>query len=471
MAATALIGRSEVYYWRLTLWTTHKLNSGTASERVDAVRRLAKKGGEAALRALGEALRQWDYDDVRLNAAVALANLSLTSAMQPLLDAVLVETNPVVCQAETEALYRLGYFQSESPLLAVLVKTEQFASGDMKALIQKLRIKQELLQQETQSRRRDEDATRTLRDLVDRCLIGDALARTELARLQLPESVELLIEAFQRQRDGHFIKAALKQIGNLSVEPLLRALHQTKHYHQRRDIVEALGELADKRSLEPVLEILMDPHSTLRESAARAAIRIDPRAAEEYLIVSIDDVKGPASTCIELLGEMRSLAAIQPLIRIVQNGILVSRPLIRVSLEALVNIGSDLPVSVLTEKLERSSDEWATVRYMSMRDVEVVSLAVQSLRKLLVANLQTISLADLHSLAELRDITCRYDESISTPGGDPDQPEDRGYTVSKTYMVTCKSVREIAQTERRRRAGNSDSSLNHTQTDVRQERL
>jgi len=89
----------------------------------------------------------------------------------------------------------------------------------------------------------------------------------------------------------------------------------------RSAAADALGEIKDPRAVEPLIDMIKDPHRDVREEAARSLGKIKDRRAVEPLIFVVrndKDVKGPA---IWSLGEIGDPRAVDVLISVLKGEI------------------------------------------------------------------------------------------------------------------------------------------------------
>ncbi len=101
------------------------------------------------------------------------------------------------------------------------------------------------------------------------CGLGDACGINE---------VELLLQDLKDQSKGVRWRAseALVQIGPASVEPLIVALTDDDPDVQMR-AARSLGDLGDKRALEPLKRTLKDKNPDVRDAAGKAIDKIERR--------------------------------------------------------------------------------------------------------------------------------------------------------------------------------------------------
>ena len=97
------------------------------------------------------------------------------------------------------------------------------------------------------------------------------------------------------------------------VKGLIRALQYEKSCSVRRDAAVALGEIKDKRAVEPLISALGDGDRDVREASAKALINIG-RPAVDFLIKALDsDDSNVRKEAVKVLGEIKDERAIEPL--------------------------------------------------------------------------------------------------------------------------------------------------------------
>ena len=127
---------------------------------------------------------------------------------------------------------------------------------------------------------------------------------------------------------GEQVSLILKQIGEPAVDLLISALDsksQTMSLAGREKVVTILGEIGDKKAVEPLIK-LASKHTEdfITCEAVRALGDIGSCKAVEALIAILEDDKTEACPHLRLracqaLGKLRDPRAIEPLIRILEN--------------------------------------------------------------------------------------------------------------------------------------------------------
>lgn len=185
-----------------------------------------------------------------------------------------------------------------------------------------------------------------------------ALSIPNIGKLKGRRDVEGLIKAL-----GHKVERvrahAAEALGEIkdkrAVEPLIEAL---KDEGVRNSATTALGRIEDKRALEPLIKVLReDPNKFVRGSAAYALGRIKDKKAVEPLMEALLDkdsyVRKGAAVALGNIGDKKS---VEPLIRTLED----EDPYVRSSAAlALGKIGDERVVELLKKILE---DKYENVR-------------------------------------------------------------------------------------------------------------
>lgn len=155
----------------------------------------------------------------------------------------------------------------------------------------------------------------------------------------------------------------LGEIGNKrAVEPLIDALRDADCTVQW-GAAEALGKIGDKKAVEPLITTLKTEDEYLRERAAEALGEIGDARAVEPLIGALNDKdEGVRSSAAEALGKIGDVRAVEPLINALKDEDWYARCNVA---EALGEIGDKRAIEPLTAALNdkdgyvRSSAETA----------------------------------------------------------------------------------------------------------------
>ncbi|MCK4736590.1 MAG: HEAT repeat domain-containing protein [Methanophagales archaeon] len=87
------------------------------------------------------------------------------------------------------------------------------------------------------------------------------LFKPDVEKLEKKKDVQGLIKALQYKKDRDVRGAAAKALGNIrdkrAVEPLVQAL-KDEYLRVRRGVAETLGKIGDKRAVEPLIHAFGD---------------------------------------------------------------------------------------------------------------------------------------------------------------------------------------------------------------------
>ena len=211
--------------------------------------------------------------------------------------------------------------------------------------------------------------------IADRLQLSQAKVETYLDdRYQLPDSPSL----------GRLPVEVLAKAGKPAVKPLIGALSSDDPL-VRRQAVDALGRIGDRRAVEPLIGTLKDRDSLIRSQAVQALGRIkdpqavtplaavlsskeqqshvrmsaaealgaigDPRAVEPLILALRDEHWGVRSRAAQALGRLKDPRAVAPLIGALQE----KEAAVRANAaEALGTMGDRRAVKPLTAALQDS---------------------------------------------------------------------------------------------------------------------
>jgi HEAT repeat protein len=164
----------------------------------------------------------------------------------------------------------------------------------------------------------------------------------ELRRIKNPRTIKYLIKVLDDEDENvrNITTQALAELGEAAVEPLLESLVSNENGHQAAiralgqiwgliDLIKlggsnqkdqagaarALGELKDKRIVEPLIATLKDSDEEVRLEVVKALGNLrDSRAVESLITVLKNHDKEVRSRAAEALGEQRNIQALEPLI-------------------------------------------------------------------------------------------------------------------------------------------------------------
>ncbi|RKY41050.1 MAG: hypothetical protein DRP85_07295, partial [Candidatus Makaraimicrobium thalassicum] len=196
------------------------LNDGVDIYRREAAVALGNIGDKRAVEALIEALKD-ENDEVRRYAARALGKISDERAAEPLVQA-LKDEDLRVRESAAEALRKIGWIPGNET-----EKAEYYVGLKRWHQVSK---------------------------------IGNAAIPALIRELKDPSS-------------ARFARRILVKIGKPAMSFLISEL-KNEDKHVRKDAAEALGDIGDKRAVEPLIQALKDEDPNVRESAAEALRKI-----------------------------------------------------------------------------------------------------------------------------------------------------------------------------------------------------
>jgi HEAT repeat protein len=169
-----------------------------------------------------------------------------------------------------------------------------------------------------------------------------------------PEVIRALNGPDEEEREE-----AARSLGELKdrrgVEPLLTALYDQSRY-VRREAAKALGSIGDMRAIPPLLDAMKDDDRYAREGAAEGLALFGKKAVVP-LLNSMDDpdwhVRFGAVVALRIIGDSR---AVQPLVRALRDE---NRFVRREAVKALGRLGGDAAREPLARAL---NDEDSSVR-------------------------------------------------------------------------------------------------------------
>jgi HEAT repeat protein len=115
---------------------------------------------------------------------------------------------------------------------------------------------------------------------------------------------------------------AYRFAGKDDVEGLIKILKDSKDKFARWEAAEALGEIGDKRAVDPLIEALNDKKPLIRWKAAEALGEIKDKRAVDPLIEALkgeDEDWCVRKTAAEALGKIGDKRAVEPLIEALKD--------------------------------------------------------------------------------------------------------------------------------------------------------
>jgi len=170
----------------------------------------------------------------------------------------------------------------------------------------------------------------------------------------------ILMEALSDE-DPSERKTAVISLGELadtrSVDALIEALFNEKELPIKLHIEEALGKIGDNRAVEPLIEILQDENHEVRQMGAETLGKLgDPRAIDALAKALYDTEASVRGNAVLALDKLRANSAVPSLISLVKDE---SSSVRKTVVETLGNFGDKSAFDALVEAL---NDDDATVR-------------------------------------------------------------------------------------------------------------
>jgi HEAT repeat protein len=115
----------------------------------------------------------------------------------------------------------------------------------------------------------------------------------------------------------------LIHMGTSAVEPLLEVLQDENSSTLHRECIKVLGEIRDKRAVEPLLTVLNNKEISLREEAVKALGQIGDQKVVKQLISILQNEKNSKlrGQTIRALGSIKDKRAVEPLLEALQREI------------------------------------------------------------------------------------------------------------------------------------------------------
>jgi HEAT repeat protein len=330
------------------------LKDQDSNVRKAAVQALGKKGNTLVVDSLIAALKDKDIN-VREATVKALGKIGDSRAVEPLISAMLISTideMKISTETAVRALVEIGQPAIEPlmdvlqtqrnslDLLYVVRKGKTIILGSHEAimevltnigqpaldfLISALKVKNWKVQQ---------SAAEALGKIGDKRAIDPLIEALEdknvqrkaveaLGELRASRAVEPLIALLKVQSINDFdndIVVALTEIGQPAVDHLIAGLKDINR-NVRGEVTKALGEIKDKRAVDPLIEVaIYDNDSWVRETAVEALGKLgDSRIADSFIPILMDKDSNVRKAAVEALGVMGNNNAIDPLIPLLKD--------------------------------------------------------------------------------------------------------------------------------------------------------
>jgi len=204
-------------------------------------------------------------------------------------------------------------------------------------------------------------------------------APPDIEELKSNQDVEGLIKALGYKSEDYLIPNnaafALVEIGEPAVEPLIDAL-KNENIDIRQRAAFALGNIGDKRAVEPLIEALND--ELVRSNAATALGKIGDARAVEPLIEAFKDeyekVQQKVSGAIDVTGAIAEIGepAVEPLIATLKNE---NSQVRNIAVDTLIKIGDTSAIEPLIEVLNKYNDKNIAEDFLNCGNVQLEEAA------------------------------------------------------------------------------------------------
>lgn len=125
------------------------------------------------------------------------------------------------------------------------------------------------------------------------------------------KTIELTMELLKENKDDVTREFAIGLLGKLKAKnsvPILIELAKDKNFIRRYVIFSALGEIQDESAIDAIIEALKDEKEDVRKYAARALIKIGPKAVPKMMEHYKQEDENTKGYLIRAFGELRNNA-------------------------------------------------------------------------------------------------------------------------------------------------------------------
>lgn len=322
--------------------------------------------------------------NIRIAAATALGNLKVAIAVEPLVIAIQEDQNLDVKRAAAISLGKIGDSRALEPLLSAYSKGDL---SDDRAVVEALEhigdvraIKIMLPQYE--------NILRFPNHHPDNTVVMNRTMKTLLERYR-EEAIPMLINCWKEEHKslyGDIACRLLVEIGSPSVLPLIYSLGK-KDKLVRKYAAEALGEIGDKRAVEPLIGVLEKCKDGCfgRSEVIKALGKLRDVRAVKILIPILSENNLDIKCAVEALGNICDSSAVDALIGALVNH-LEDTTILRYISDSLGKIGDTRAVMPLIDILTKPKkvDELLIGAVADalgeLRDVRAVKPLINALR-------------------------------------------------------------------------------------------
>jgi HEAT repeat protein len=344
-----------------------------------------------------KALNDQKYSSIRMNAAVALGQVSDTGAVESLITA-LNDKDSKVGKAAVSALGQIGDTRAVEALLIIAVRHKDWRVGE--AAVSAL------------SQIGDTRAVEALLIIAVKAILLKEQATKALVQIGMPAIGRLSLALKDKDADVRQVAAkVLGEIGNTrAVEPLIFALKDSDSA-VRIVAIQSLGKIGDAHAVQPLIDALKDEVANVRRAATNALVRIDAARVVEPLIAALKDKdKEVRRVAAQSLGEIGNTRAVKPLITTLKDP---DKEVRRAAAQSLGKIGDARAVEPLIAALKDKDTNplWAelegkrtSVRLLAARALSRIGTpAVEALIVALKDNDSDVRILAAKTLGEIGD--------------------------------------------------------------------
>ena len=173
-------------------------------------------------------------------------------------------------------------------------------------------------------------------------------------KIAVPYLIKALNTPNEKPRIRHAIMASVANIGDKEASKSLEQWAYSDNWKDRYRVSDAIGMIADPRSIDVLLRLLKDPNPKVRENAAISVGHFDdPEVIKQLLIMLDDNTPAVRAAAIYMLGEKRTKSATKSIVDVLKSE---NTELIFVALEALGKIRDPIAIPPIIKLLETHQD-------------------------------------------------------------------------------------------------------------------
>jgi HEAT repeat protein len=174
-------------------------------------------------------------------------------------------------------------------------------------------------------------------------------------RTAVPYLIQALNTPDEKPRIIHGIMASLANIGDQEASKALEKWAYSNNWKDRYCVADAIGMIADPRSIDVLLRLLKDSNPKVRENAAISVGHFDDNEIIKQLLIMFDDnIPAVRAAAVYMLGEKKSKSATRALLDLLKSE---SHELVFIALEAIGKIRDPITIPSLIKLIETHQDE------------------------------------------------------------------------------------------------------------------